>query len=145
MNTVTYRNLILAAAAMAVSVTPTFAQGATPKLKANVPFSFHVGSHEYPAGTYSTTVIENTTSARIVRLVNEATGKAALIQAMNLNYSSKMDSEAKLAFQCADSTCALAQLWLGNGRPGIQFLTPRTKPGEAMKLAVIRLLPTSAD
>ena len=85
MKTVAYRNMILAAAALAISVTPAVAQGSTTKLKAEVPFSFRVGGMEYPAGTYETSVITMSSGARVVKVLNLRSGDPACLRYFRIN------------------------------------------------------------
>ena len=148
MNTVAYRNLILAAAVLAIGTTPALAQGTTTRLKAEVPFSFRVGGLQYPAGTYMTSVLVMNTGVRAIKIVNVQSGEPTIVLASSVIYpgtNAQQDGGARLTFRCAESNCSLAQLWAGSGEPGIQFLTPTVKRGESMKLAVIRLRPTAAD
>lgn len=146
MKNVTTSTLILAAAALTFSVSPAFAQRPT-KLKAEIPFSFHVGNQEYPAGAYETTVLESAFAARVLKIVNVETGDARLAMASISAYpgnAAEKESGPRLVFKCSGSGCALAQVWAGY-ETGIQFLTPSTKRNDPMRLAVVRLRPTSAD
>ena len=147
MKNVTCSSMILAAAALTFSVTTAFAQSTT-KLKAEIPFSFHIGSQEYPAGTYETSVVGTGTGTKILKIVNVETGSPRVAMASSNAYprnASSGDSGARLVFKCADSNCALSQVWPGNLETGMQFTTPSAKRGEPMHLAVIRLRPASAD
>lgn len=148
MKNVTTSTLILAAAALTFSVTSAFAQGAT-KLKAEIPFSFRAGGHEYPAGTYEASVIETNSSNRILKIVNKETGSAKVMLASSPAYpknAAKKGSGARLVFQCnAVSTgCALSQVW-SSYEAGMQFSTPSGKRGEPMHIAVVALRHTAAD
>jgi hypothetical protein len=147
MKNVTTSTLILAAAALTFSVTTAFAQSTT-QLKAEVPFSFSIGSAQYPAGTYQTEMIANTSGARVMKIVNRETGAPRIVVAITSAYprnEAEKESGARLVFRCADSGCALVQIWPGNQANGLQLATPSAKRGEPTHLAVIRLQPTAAD
>jgi hypothetical protein len=140
-----FRTMILATAVLSFSMTTVFAQDM--KLKAEVPFAFHIGNQEYAAGTYETSVIGTNTGVKILKIVNVATGSPRLVMATTNVYprnAASRESGARLVFRCAASNCALSQIWSG-GEMGMQFRTPAAKSGEPMHLAVIRLRPTSAD
>jgi len=147
MKNVTYRSMMLVAAALAASVAPALAQGET-RMKAEVPFAFRIGTTEYPAGSYVTSVNVTIGGTGILRLVNEATGEPRYAMAtapISTQSASSRPGEPRLMFRCAESECSLAQVWLGNSQPGVMFRPATAKSGETMKLAVVRLLPASAD
>ena len=147
MKNATCNTMILAAAALTFSVTTAFAQS-TGKLKAEIPFSFHIGSQQYPAGTYETSVIGTNTGTKVLKIVNVETGSPRVAMASSNAYprnAASRESGARLVFQCVASDCALSQIWPGYSETGMQFRTPSAKSGEPMHLAVIRLRPTSAD
>ena len=147
MKNTTTRTLILAAAALTVSVTTAFAQNTT-RLKAEIPFSFHIGNQAYPAGTYEASVLGSSTGTKVLKIVNVETGNPRIAMATNNVYpknSASEESGARLVFRCVDSDCALSQVWPGNSDTGMQFRTPPVKSGEPMHLAVIRLRTASAD
>ena len=147
MKNVTTSALILAAAALTFSVTAAFAQSTT-RLKAEIPFSFRIGSQQYPAGTYETSVIGTNTGAKVVKIVNMESGTPRVVMASARAYPRNAASEesgARLVFRCENSGCVLSQVWPGNFANGMQFTTPAAKLGDPTHLAVIRLRPTSAD
>jgi hypothetical protein len=83
MKNVAYRNLILAAAALAVCMTPAIAQTTT-KLKAEIPFSFRAGGQQYPAGTYETSVMVSNTGSRVLKISNMADHNSSLVMANSI-------------------------------------------------------------
>ena len=147
MKNTTTRTMILAAAALTVGVTTAFAQNTT-RLTAEIPFSFHIGSQTYPAGTYEASVLGSNTGTKVLKIVNVETGSPRIAMASSTAYSRNSGSEesgARLVFRCVQSDCALSQIWPGNSDTGMQFSAPAVKSGEPMHLAVIRLRTASAD
>ena len=118
MKNVTIGTKILAAAALTFSAPSAFAQDAT-KLKAEIPFSFHVGSQQYPAGTYETSVIALSGGARGLKIVNAESGAPRIVLPAASAYpknAAERESGPRFVFQCnahstpapGDSGCALA-------------------------------------
>ena len=140
-------NTILAAATLAISMTPVMAESPT-KLKAEIPFAFHVGNQSYAAGTYEASILSTSTGAKVLVIKDQETGVAHLSQGMapaNSRQSDDNKAETRLVFSCVSSGCALSQVWVRRGEPGVQFRTPKQQPNETMRIATVRLLPTSAD
>jgi hypothetical protein len=138
--------MILAASAIACGMT-AFAGQPAGKMTAEIPFAFRIGSEQYPAGTYETSVVSG--NVRMVTITNVSTGQARLaVPAGSLyaaNAAGRNDSP-RLVFKCSDSSgCALAQLWPGNAATGMLMRTPAVKGGEQQHLAVIGLRPVNAD
>ncbi len=83
-----------------------------------------------------------------MKIVNTETGvprvAVSVVSAYPGNAAEK-DSGARLVFKCADSGCALAQVWTGTADTGMQFSTSSAKRGEPMRLAAIALRPANAD
>ena len=94
-----------------------------------------------------TTVIAMNTGSRVLKIVNTETGDFRIALVTSPAYpknAAEKELGARLVFKCADSGCALAQVWPAF-EAGMQFSTPSVKRGEPMHLAVVRLRPTLAD
>ena len=76
---------------------------------AKVPFDFHAGSSNLPAGKY--TVMTGGNSATI-QLRNDATGKSIFLMPPGRT-SGKQDP--RLAFHCYEDNCFLAEIWVPDG------------------------------
>ncbi len=137
---------ILAAATLAISVSPALAQ-APNKLKAEIPFSFRIGSQVYEAGSYEASMVALSVGGKYLRMTNRDTnhGGLALIQSPIAKNGTDKDYAPRLVFQCNGSDCTLSQVWTGNGESGAQLKSVAPKTSDHMRIAVVRLLPTSAD
>jgi hypothetical protein len=147
--------MILAAATLTLSMTTTYAQSSA-KMKAEIPFSFHVGKAEYPAGSYETTILTNSSGSRIFTIANVNTGVTRFALPAGSLYAAnaaRYQDQARLVFRCnalstlapGDSGCSLAQVWPGNAANGVFMNTPSTKGNKNQHLAVIGLRPANAD
>ncbi len=108
------RNLIgilsLVALSVLISSTGAFAQAYA---KANVPFSFKVGSAQLPAGTYEITV--NDASAGAIMVRNDDTSAAAISLARR---EGPRETAPKLVFHHVGNQYFLAEIWHGPDTDG---------------------------
>lgn len=140
--------LILAAAALTLGITTTYAQSSV-KMTAEIPFSFNVGKVEYPAGKYIASVVSTSGGVRLLTVANVSTGMTRFAVSAGPLYAANGVSDndpARLVFRCGgDAGCALAQVWPGNSATGMLMKTPSAKGNEKQHLAVIALRPANAD
>jgi hypothetical protein len=101
--------LMMAAAAVTVVAGAASAQ----VMKAEVPFTFHVGPTTMAAGTYHVRV-SSLTSVKTIQMRNGATGKSILILPKGMP-DSEREATAKLLFECRAGDCSLAKVWTGDG------------------------------
>jgi hypothetical protein len=126
--------LMVAAAAMAVVAGAASAQS----MKAEVPFSFRVSGTTMPAGSYLLTETRNANGAPLFRLLNTDVSKSVLSQTIGQHTKGVgADSPAKLVFLCGDGTCALAQIWTGNGNGAYDLHTPKLTRAEAALISIV--------
>lgn len=108
-------------------------------VKADVPFSFYIGSTVMPQGEYRINEAANGSNLWV-------TSRHAVRGATAYNITGKSENEeARLVFNCYSGDCFLSQVWLGGGRTGAGI--PRSarekelaKSGVSPVLAVIRLV-----
>jgi len=104
---------------------------AQPVITANVPFAFRSVAKMQPAGMYAITRLNENLILR-----NQATGASILTAASAVLGHSK-DGRVKLVFRCgSESGCALAEVW-GTDGVGREVPTPKLKPVETARMAVI--------
>jgi hypothetical protein len=82
--------------------------------KANVPFAFHVGSKQLPAGTY----VVNVVGLNAIEVRNAQT-RASAMSVAGHDYQS--GSVAKLVFHRLGNQYFLAQIWRGAGTSGMMI------------------------
>lgn len=121
------------AAAFALSTAGAFAQT---RLTANIPFAFSTSVAHLSAGRYEI-VPASSSNAGVLWIRNVATGEGTTL---GIGMPAVPDDKgARLVFKCAGETCALAEVWRGNGGRGYKFSTPKVKPSELERVAVIYL------
>jgi hypothetical protein len=81
--------------------------------KANVPFAFHVGSKQLPAGTY----VVNVVGLNAIEVRNAQTSAGALSVASGREYRS--ESYPKLVFHLLGNQYFLAEIWRGPAASGM--------------------------
>jgi hypothetical protein len=133
------RTLLLAAVAL-TGAASAFAQT---KAGANVPFSFRASGKDLPASAYSISQYSYSAPGHF-KLTNDNTGQSMFLRSMTAAHDSK-DLRPRLVFRCGTSSgCALAGVYLADGR-GWKVPTPRLKPAEIERMAMIYLEPTKAE
>ena len=129
------RSIVFASAALVLGVA-AYAQ-ATQKMVADIGFSFRSVSSELPAGRYTVTMT-NTTGNPVFHIYNRASGKSVLVGA-TYHLSPKPHTAPHLTFRCDSVTCALSEIWIGEGEPGYHAPKVKLTPGEKERLAVVPL------
>jgi hypothetical protein len=80
---------------------------------ATVPFSFHVGNADMPAGKYEVRHLE--LGASTAQEIRRTDSSAATFVIANVA-SPKPEAPAQLIFHCYNRNCFLSEIWTGNGR-----------------------------
>jgi hypothetical protein len=131
-------NSMILAAALAVSSAVVFAQT---RMTANVPFAFTTMGGTLSAGKYALVAVSSN-SPGVLRIQNQKTG-----QQVNLGIGvptvADSNNAPRLVFKCADDKCALAEVW--HGANGYKFATPRVRPSQNERIAVVYLDRKYAD
>jgi hypothetical protein len=128
------KNLVVAAAAMALA---GIASAQT--VKADVPFAFNVGTKLMQPGTYLVSVL-NSSGHDIYKLTNTEQRESVMAGVFVAHDPAKewrADGRPRLAFECGESECTLAEFWNGvSGAPSYRFHLPKPR-GESFHLAII--------
>jgi hypothetical protein len=92
------------------------------KETAEIPFDFHVGKSNLPAGTYSVTKF---TVTAILQLRNEATGDAIWLSSQGRESG---QDDPRMSFRCYSGDCFLAAVWIP-GSAGYSFAKSSREKG----------------
>ncbi len=112
--------------AASLMTAPAAAQVASQQHKAEIPFAFHVGNVEMPAGAYVITVTENH-----IQLQSIASGKAAAVAAIRT--VAKQDAEVShLKFDRQGDTLYLTDVFFGGGNEGIELVPDKIRAASRM-------------
>ena len=104
-------HLVIAAAAL----TAVAASAPAQTLKAEVPFSFRAGKALMQPGAYDVQILRAAGNTQFL-IRNKDTKQAVFILPMlepDAPKAWKADGKARLSFECAESQCALRELWTG--------------------------------
>jgi len=104
------RSLMLTAVAVTLGVA-AYGQN---NITATVPFSFKANGTAQKAGDYS--VVANA-GATVLHLVNKSTGQSVQLGIGTPEGAAAGEPRPRLVFHCGDDGgCALAEVWIGDGR-----------------------------
>ena len=95
------------------------AQSASPIGTVNIPFTFHIGSQEMPAGMY------RITSESVHSLLLRGPNKAFVL--VHAKIARKAPSQAVVVFHRYGETYFLAEVWLAGASDGLECTTTRTE------------------
>src|SRR5215472_10746631 len=102
---------MLAAAGLVVST--AMMDGQT-MLTADIPFAFRTAGGVQPAGHYALSLVS--LQGNIIKFQDLNTGRSTLVATGSRDEDTR-DTHSRLVFRCADqSGCALAGIWIGEGR-----------------------------
>lgn len=122
-----FTNQLFAFAATAVFVGTTLGQttafGQT-TLRADVPFAFRISGGGVDAGNYLIQ-LENGGTGKVVTVYNRASHHAALAVTFQLAAKPGEAIRPRLIFRCADTGCALSEVWTPDGGYGVTQGKPR--------------------
>jgi len=124
-------SLIAAAVALALG-TAAYGQD---KITANIPFEFSANGAVHEAGTYD--VVKNPSNL-VLQLRNAANGQSVHLGiGVPEGGSPSAEARPRLVFQCReDGGCALAQVWIADGR-GYSYAVPKAKGPELESRLVV--------
>ena len=136
-------NLMIAAAALAAVAGSASAQ----TLKADIPFTFHMGTVVMSPGTYEVRT-NHTGSGSIFVLQNKETHTSAMVAQVSASDAPnawRAGGVAKLGFECAGSRCVLRAIWHAGDAYVYNFGGPKFGRGEEVHTAVIAMTSVKAD
>ena len=136
-------NLMIAAAALAAVAGSASAQ----TLKADIPFTFHMGTALMSPGTYEVRT-NHTGAGSIFVLQNKETHTSAMVAQVSASDAPnawRAGGVAKLGFECAGSRCVLRAIWHAGDAYVYNFGGPKFGGGEEVHTAVIAMTSVKAD
>lgn len=113
----TFGTIVTVSLFVAVVASSVIAQG-RPQVRADIPFSFHVGTTVLPAGKYTLNRPASTNGMILVR--SEKGGKAAYAISNNKESSSE-PRNSRLVFRRYGDQYFLAQIWTKGDTAGVSF------------------------
>jgi hypothetical protein len=134
-------NLMIAAAALAAVAGSASAQ----ILKAEIPFTFRVGSVVLAPGSYDVKAPRSGNPHYMV-LQNRETHAvaAAFYTESDVSKTWLARGTPAMRFACAAGPCTLREVWQGSERPSLKFIAPKSGDGE-LRIAEIRLTRVTGD
>ena len=134
-------NSMLAAAVAVLAAASAPAQ----TLKADIPFTFHVGRAVMTPGTYE--VVNASGTAKFVRLRNVETKNSVLAMYGSVDAAKELKARGTpgIQFECAGAECALRQIWTGTDAPAYGVRGPKLGSDGEKRMAVIPLTSLKAD
>jgi hypothetical protein len=135
-------NSLMAAAVVVLAAGSASAQ----TLKADIPFTFQVGSVTMAPGAYTVSRTQGAAS-RYLRLRNDDTKKAILAQYSVEDVSKNLKSQgtAVLQFECAGPRCVLREAWAGTDSQSYRFYAPKLAHDGDTRIAEVRMTAAKAD
>ena len=117
-----------------VWATTAQSQAAGPQLmRAHIPFAFHVGSRELPAGDYRITVLNPNSDQKVLQ-IRSADGRVSAI-VNTLGAKAKSSGKSKLAFRRYGETYFFAQAQVAGESTALAALKSRAERVEERTLA----------
>jgi hypothetical protein len=97
------------------------AAGSAQTFRATVPFGFQLPNTQMPAGEY--TVRQLSPGTPILVISNFQARKSAMVAA-TVPIGTPNHGDPRLVFRCAESKCALAEVWGASSYPGLRLSEP---------------------
>jgi hypothetical protein len=119
-----------------VAVLATAAQAQSngaPLMHASIPFAFHVGSTELPAGDYDISVLNPSSDRKVLRIRNTDGRVSAMVNTLDLN--AKAPEMSKLVFHRYGDTYFFAQAQVGGEPTTLAALKSSAERTEARMIA----------
>ena len=131
------RHLSLAIAMMmllaAVAIT-AHAQGTnSPVLRANIPFAFHVGSTQLPAGEYKVTVLNPSSDQKVLQIRSIDGRVSAMVRTLGANATAT--DKSKLVFHRYGDSYFFAQAQVAGNLTALAALKSKAERSEARMIA----------
>jgi hypothetical protein len=112
------------------------AVSAQTSLRATVPFSFQLSHSQMPPGDY--TVQQLSPGSPMIVFRNWRASKGAIVMASG-PIGDSHDDRPRLVFRCAESHCALSEVWGAFPEGGVRVTPPRLNPRDREQLSVVYL------
>lgn len=121
----TLRSLALVALIVALTALTAQAQSAN-QMKANIPFSFTIGSQTLPAGEYTIRYV-NQDSGKTALLFKSADGRTSRIVNMMMSQKEEALTKASLVFNRYGESYFLSEVWTGADQYGLSLPKSRAE------------------
>lgn len=118
-------------------------------IKADVPFAFWAGDKLMSPGTYIVDTVNPTSGIEVFQLRN--LGERSAVMALPANKKDagrdwQADGKPRLAFDCGESVCSLAEIWRGStSRTSYGFHRPKAHREAHTRMAVIVAQPAKGE
>ncbi|HKS28619.1 MAG TPA: hypothetical protein VJS44_12405 [Pyrinomonadaceae bacterium] len=128
---------------LALSIVSLTAQAqSADHMKANIPFSFTIGSQTLPAGEYTVRYV-NQNSGKSALLFKSIDGRTSRIVNMNVAQAGRAEMKASLVFNQYGDSYFLSEVWTGSDQYGLSLPKSRAerevKNNELSKLEARRV------
>ena len=118
---------LLSAIVLLASVAPTHAQSlGGNRIRANIPFDFHISEKKLPAGEYSVGRAVNHSDDLVVS-INDREGRSKAIRLSNATVRSRPNGKALLVFHRYGEQYFLFQVWPAGATVGREFRKSKTE------------------
>jgi hypothetical protein len=129
-----YIIVILMLVMSVVSVSTANAQtNSAQQVTADIPFTFHVGNKNLPAGQYTVRCINPSSDVKVLQLRSTDGKSTVLLQTSSI--VGRMNKDAKLVFNRYGNQYYFAQAWLVGENVGMQAVKSRNEKATAKEMA----------
>ena len=119
---------------MAVLATAAQAQSnGSPLMHARIPFAFHVGSRELPAGEYNISVLNPSSDRKVLQIRSTDGRVSAMVNTIDLN--GKAAENSKVVFHRYGETYFFAQAQVGGESTSLSAVKSSAERNEARTIA----------
>jgi hypothetical protein len=129
-----YIIVVLMVVMSVLSVSTASAQtNSAQQVTADIPFTFHVGNKNLPAGQYTVRCINPSSDVKVLQLRSTDGKSTVLLQTSSI--VGRMNKDAKLVFNRYGNQYYFAQAWLVGENVGMQAVKSRNEKATAKEMA----------
>jgi hypothetical protein len=129
-----YIIVVLMVVMSVLSVSTASAQtNSAQQVTADIPFTFHVGNKNLPAGQYTVRCINPSSDLKVLQLRSTDGKSTVLLQTSSI--VGRMNKDAKLVFNRYGNQYYFAQAWLVGENVGMQAVKSRNEKATAKEMA----------
>ena len=135
-----YIIVVLMVVMSVLSVSTVSAQtNSAQQVTADIPFTFHVGNKNLPAGQYTVRCINPSSDVKVLQLRSTDGKSTVLLQTSSI--VGRMNKDAKLVFNRYGNQYYFAQAWLVGENVGMQAVKSRNEKATAKEMARLAYKP----
>jgi hypothetical protein len=135
-----YIIVVLMVVMSVLSVSTASAQtNSAQQVTADIPFTFHVGNKNLPAGQYTVRCINPSSDVKVLQLRSTDGKSTVLLQTSSI--VGRMNKDAKLVFNRYGNQYYFAQAWLVGENVGMQAVKSRNEKATAKEMARLAYKP----